>query len=381
MTAVGPLDGLRVVEIAGIGPAPFTGMMLADMGAEVIRVDRIEPRAQAVTHPANVLRRGRHSIAVDLKHSRGRAVVLDLAERSDAIFEPFRPGVAERLGIGPDTCLARNSRLVYGRMTGWGQDGPLAAAPGHDINYIALAGALEPLGRRGEPPLPPLNLLGDFAGGGMLLAFGLLCGLLQARASGEGQVVSAAMVDGAALLMSMFHAFRGLGAWSDERGTNELDSGSHYYQVYETADGVFVAVGAIEPLFYRALLAGLGLDEADFPQHDRAAWPAFTARFAAIFATRSRAEWMEAFEGTDACVTPVLTMAEARHHPHNVARGVFRTVDGVAQPAPAPRFSHTPGDIRWASPRLGAHTDEVLGEVLGYSAAQIRGLRADRVVG
>lgn len=377
----GPLAGLRIVEIAGIGPGPFAGMMLADLGAEVIRVDRITAPGAAVTSPANVLRRNRLAVAADLSSDAGRDLVLDLVEHSDALFEPFRPGVAERLGFGPEACLERNPRLVYGRVTGWGQDGPVAARAGHDINYIALAGALEPLGRRDGPPVPPLNVVGDFAGGGLLLAFGIVCAVLEAQRSGQGQVVDAAMVDGASLLMSMFHSLRALGVWHDVRGTNELDTGSHYYQVYETADGLFVAVGAIEPHFYAVLLAGLGLAPEEFPQGEPSRWPELAERFAEVFRTRTRDEWVAVFEGQDACLSPVLSLAEVPSHPHHVARDAFLNVGGVVQPAPAPRFSRTPGKVRWPSPPAGHDTERVLHGLLGYSPTRIGSLREQGVLG
>jgi alpha-methylacyl-CoA racemase len=360
---MGPLAGLKVIEIAGIGPGPFCGMMLADMGADVVRVDRAQnvQGGDPALPPGDLLNRGRRSIGVDLKNPEGVGVVLDLVAGADVLIEGFRPGVAERLGIGPAECHARNPRLVYGRMTGWGQSGPYGPMAGHDINYIALAGALEPIGRAGEPPLPPINLVGDFGGGGMLLAFGVLAGVFEAQRSGQGQVIDAAMVDGAAALMTMTHSFRAMGMWTDERGTNMLDTGAHFYEVYETSDGKYMSVGSIEPQFYDALLAGLGLDIKDLPwQHDRAQWPALKERFAAIFKTRTRDEWDATFAGTDACVAPVLTIPEAVAHPHNVERGTFTEVAGVTQPAPAPRFDRTAPEIALPPPHAGQHTDEIL---------------------
>jgi alpha-methylacyl-CoA racemase len=375
---MGPLAGITVIEIAGIGPGPYCGMLLADMGADVIRVDR----AQAVQGgdparpPADLLARGRRSVGVDLKNPEGVEVVLKLVERADALFEGFRPGVAERLGIGPDECLARNPRLVYGRMTGWGQDGPYAAAAGHDINYISLAGALEPIGRRGEAPVPPLNLVGDFGGGGMFLAFGIACGIVEAQRSGQGQVIDAAMVDGAASLMTMTHSFRAMGIWNDERGTNMLDTGAHYYDVYETADGKYVSIGSIEPQFYAELLRLTGLEGEELPwQQDRSHWPELKERFAAIFRTKSRDEWCELMEGTDVCFAPVLAIPEAVVHPHNVARGTFVEVAGITQPGPAPRFGRTPGEVRRPPPHAGQHTDEVLRDA-GFDADAVAKLRA-----
>jgi alpha-methylacyl-CoA racemase len=380
---MGPLAGVTVIEIAGIGPGPFCGMMLADMGAEVIRVDRADNvrGGDPDLPPADLLNRGRRSIGVDLKSPDGVEVVLELVEKADALIEGFRAGVAERLGIGPDECLARNPRLVYGRMTGWGQDGAYARAAGHDINYIALAGALEPIGRRGEAPVPPLNLVGDFGGGGMLLAFGVVCGVLEAQRSGQGQVIDAAMVDGAAALMTMTHAFRAMGIWNDERGTNILDTGAHFYDVYETADGKYVSIGSIEPQFYAELLRLTGLDGEDLPwQHDRAQWPALKERMAAVFRTKTRDEWCELMEGTDVCFAPVLSIPEAIEHPHNVHRGTFVEVAGIPQPGPAPRFSRTAPEITAPPPHAGQHTDDVLAAA-GFDADRIAKLRATGAVG
>jgi len=373
----GPLDGVKIIEFAGIGPGPFCAMMLADMGAEVIRVDRAQNvmGGDPDAPPADVLNRGRRSIGVDLKNPDGVETVLTLLESADALIEGFRPGVMERLGLGPDVVLARNPKLVYGRMTGWGQDGPYAPTAGHDINYIALAGALEPIGRRGQAPVPPLNLVGDFGGGGMLLAFGLVCGILSARTTGEGQVIDAAMVDGAAVLTTMFHAFRAMGMWNDERGTNMLDTGAHFYDVYETADGKYVSIGSIEPQFYAELLRLTGLEGEELPwQHDRNEWPALKERLAAIFKTKTRDEWCQIMEGTDVCFAPVLSLAEAPQHPHNVHRETFIEVAGVVQPAPAPRFSGTPTETPAPPAHAGQHTDEVLTE-WGFAPEQIAELR------
>jgi alpha-methylacyl-CoA racemase len=375
---VGPLDGLRVVEVAGIGPGPFCAMLLADLGAEVVRVDR--PAAAPTPWPA-LLARGRRSVAVDLRHPDGAGVVLDLAAGADALLEGFRPGVAERLGIGPDACLARNPRLVYGRVTGWGQDGPWRAAAGHDIDYIALAGALYPIGPAGGAPVPPLNLVGDFGGGGMLLALGMVAALLEAARSGRGQVVDAAMVDGAALLSTQLHELRALGLWRDQRGANLLDGGAPFYGVYETADGGHVAVGALEPAFFAELLARLGLDAAGLPAaDDRDGWPLLRERLAGVFRTRSRDEWSELLGGSDACVAPVLAPAEAPAHPHNRARGTFVDVGGVTQPGPAPRFSRTPCAPPGPPPAPGEHTDEVLRD-WGLDPARVARLRAAGAVG
>ncbi len=349
--------------MAGIGPGPFCAMMLADLGADVVRVDRASGAltGDPSTPPADLLARGRRSVAVDLKHPDGVATVLDLVERADALLEGFRPGVMERLGLGPEVCLDRNPRLVYGRMTGWGQDGPYSSTAGHDINYIALAGALDPIGRRGGPPVPPLNLVGDFGGGGMLLALGICAALVETARSGKGQVIDAAMVDGSAVLTTMFHSFRAMGIWDDERGTNLLDSGAHFYDAYETADGRYVSVGSIEPQFYAELLRLTGLEGEDLPwQHDKAHWPELKERLAAIFASKTRDEWCELMEGTDVCFAPVLSLAEAPDHPHNVARGTFCEVAGITQPAPAPRFSRTPPEISGPPPHAGQHTEEVL---------------------
>jgi alpha-methylacyl-CoA racemase len=375
----GPLTGLRVVEIAGIGPGPFAGMMLADAGADVIRVDRADAGPSvAGTGPLDVVGRGRRSVAVDLKRPEGVEVVLRLAERSDVLFEGFRPGVAERLGIGPEPCLARNPALVYGRMTGWGQDGPLAQAAGHDIAYIALAGALHLVGRPEEPPPPPVNVVGDYGGGGMLLAFGIVCAVLEARRTGRGQVVDAAIVDGTALLTSLFHGLRAGGRWTDARGAHLLDGGAPFYASYECADGRYVAVGALEPKFSAELLDRLGVpahDDLRRRLYDPAAWPELRERLAVLFRTRTRDEWCALLEGTDACFAPVLTLGEAPAHAHNVARGTFAEVAGVVQPAPAPRFSATPSAVDGPAPELGADTDSVLREC-GYGDEDVAELRA-----
>lgn len=361
----GPLEGYRVIEIAGIGPGPFAAMVLADLGAEVIRVER----AQAVRGPApdtphfDVLLRGRRNVAIDLKHPDGVATLLSLVERADALIEGFRPGVMERLGVGPDVCLARNERLVFGRMTGWGQEGPYAQAAGHDINYIALAGALAHFGRAGEPPTPPLNMVGDFGGGGMFLALGVVCGLLEAARSGRGQVVDTAMVDGSAVLMSMFWAFKEIGVFDENaRGTNLLDTGAHFYDVFRCGDGEYVSIGSIEPQFYAELmrLTGLEGDPGFTAQNDQSQWPELKELLAAVFATRTRDEWCELMEGTDVCFAPVLTMSEAARHPHNQARQTFIEIAGVTQPAPAPRFSRTIPAIPTPPAHPGQHTREVL---------------------
>lgn len=373
----GPLAGCRVVELAGIGPGPFAGMMLSDMGAEVVRVDRAEAVREGAPPPVHdVLGRGRRSVAVDLKTPEGREVVLRLAERADALIEGFRPGVTERLGVGPDDCLSRNPRLVYGRMTGWGQTGPYAKAAGHDINYIALSGTLEMIGRKDQAPVPPLNLVGDFGGGGMLLAFGVVCAMLESARSGKGQVVDAAMVDGAALLAAMMHGMRASGMWRPERGTNLLDTGAWFYDAYETADGKYISIGSIEPQFLAELVRITGLDaEGPLPpQMDRDAWPAMKRRVGDLIKTRTRDEWCELLEATDACFAPVLSPEEAAAHPHNVERGTFTERDGVVQPAPAPRFSRTPAEIAGSPARPGEHTDSVLAE-WGFAASEVAKLR------
>ncbi len=374
---MGPLTGFRIVELAGIGPGPFCGMMLSDMGAEVIRIDR--PGSVAGGTP-DVLARNRRSIAVDLKKPEGVETVLRLAETADAIFEGFRPGVTERLGLGPDDCMARNPKLVYGRMTGWGQEGPMAEAAGHDINYIGLAGALHAIGRPDEKPVPPLNLVGDFGGGGMLLAFGLVCAMLEAQKSGKGQVVDAAMVDGAASLMAMFFTMSAAGAFTDKRGTNLLDGGAHFYDTYQTGDGKYICIGSIEPQFYALLLEKAGLDKRRFAaQMDAGQWPALKAELAEVFKTRSRDEWCSIMEGTDVCFAPVLSIFEAPDHPHNIARGTFVEVDGIVQPAPSPRFSRTEPQISHSQPAPGADSESVL-ESAGFTAEEIAGLKQQGVI-
>jgi alpha-methylacyl-CoA racemase len=367
----GPLEGVRVVEIAGIGPGPFCGMLLADMGAETVRVDR--PPVPGAW--PDLMARGKRSLVVDLKHQRGPEVVLRLVESADALLEGFRPGVAERLGVGPDACLARNPRLVYGRMTGWGQDGPLRLNAGHDIDYIAVAGALHPIGAADGPPVPPLNLLGDFGGGGLLLAFGIACALVEARRSGQGQVVDAAIVDGASLLTTSFHELAALGLWEERRASNLLDGGAPFYGVYQTADGEHMAVGALEPKFYGELLDRLGLAGDDLPAPtDRERWHELRERLEAVFRTRTRAEWVDRFEGSDACVAPVLRPSEAAAHPHNRARASFVPVGESQQPAPAPRFSRTPSASPTRPPAIGEHTDEVL-SASGFTLDEIAALR------
>jgi alpha-methylacyl-CoA racemase len=381
---MGPLSGIRIVEVAGIGPGPFCAMMLADMGADIIRVDRANQVRgfDPALPPGDSLNRGRRSIGVDLKSPEGVAVLLDLVGEADALIEGFRPGVAERLGFGPEVCLERNPRLVFGRMTGWGQEGPYAHTAGHDINYIALSGVLANFARAGEQPTPPLNLVGDFGGGGMLLAFGIACGLLSAKATGVGQVVDAAMIDGASALMSMIWAFKGMGIWdSNNPGTNLLDTGTHFYDTYECADGKWVSIGAIEPQFYDELLRLMGLEGEELAfQMDRNEWGSMKARFAEVFRSKTRDEWCEIMEGTDACFAPVLSMDEAIEHPHNVARGGFVERFGVMQPAPAPRFSATPAELDLPPAHAGQHTEEVLADWLGLDEAKISELKSSGTV-
>jgi len=379
--ASGPLVGLKVVELAGIGPAPFCAMLLADMGADVIRVDRTTAvPAEFPDHPSSdPLNRGRRSLAVNLKDPAGTEVVLRLVETADMLLEGFRPGVAERLGVGPKVCLERNPKLVYGRMTGWGQTGSYATAAGHDINYVALSGVLSTVGARGGPPVPAVNYLGDFGGGGMLLAFGLVCAALSARQTGHGQVVDAAMVDGSALLATMTYAMHSLGVWG-ERGENLLDGGAYYYGVYECADGEYVSIGSLEPQFYQELLRLTGADESKLPlQGDREAWPAGRQYLEAIFKTKTRVEWCEIMEGSDVCFAPVLNLDEAPRHPHNVAREGFMKLDEMTLPAPAPRFSLTPGKVQRPSPHPGQHTQEVLLD-WGFAETDLAELRSSGTV-
>ena len=370
---MGPLNGFRIIELAGIGPGPYCGMLLADLGAEVVAVER--PSTAGGANPARISGRGKRSIALDLKSPTGVDALLRLVERADALFEGFRPGVAERLGVGPDECLERNPRLVYGRMTGWGQSGPLAKAAGHDINYIALTGVLHAIGLK-KKPLPPLNLVGDFGGGGVFLALGIVCALLETQKSGQGQVVDAAMTDGSASLLSFLYGLAAQGLWRNEREANFLDGGAHFYNVYETKDGKFIALGSIEAPFYRLLIDKAGLDQETFaPQHDAGRWPALRQELERVFKTKTRDEWCALMEGTDVCFAPVLSFTEAPHHPHNRARQTFIDVDGVTQPAPAPRFSRTPGAVRYGPQPVGADTREVLME-WGLSPEEIAALKS-----
>jgi alpha-methylacyl-CoA racemase len=373
----GPLAGVKVLELSGIGPGPFCAMLLADMGADVLRIDRLEPADLGLPlEPRfDILSRGRRSLGLDLKRAPAVGIVLSLAEKADVLVEGFRPGVAERLGIGPDVCLARNPRLVYARVTGWGQHGPLAHAPGHDINYIALCGALAAIGRAGEAPVPPLNLVGDYGGGAMYVAFGIACALVERHSSGRGQVIDAAMSDGAASLMSIFYARMAAGAWRDERGVNMIDGGAPWFDVYETADGKHVAVGALEQRFYDELIKRLGLDGADLPdRNDRSRWPQLRARLRETFLQKTRDEWCELLEQHDACFAPVLSLTEAPLHRHNRARKTFVEAEGVTQPAPAPRFSRTPGAIVRGAPQLGEGAAALLSD-WGFDSSAIARFR------
>jgi alpha-methylacyl-CoA racemase len=370
---MGPLQGLTIIEISGIGPGPFAAMLLADMGADVIRVERPGGSMFTAAHNPKLdfLTRNKRCISVDLKQREGVDTVLTLLEKADAVLEGNRPGVMERLGLSPDICLARNPALVYGRMTGWGQEGPMAKEAGHDINYIALSGALHGIGRAGEKPAIPLNLVGDFGGGGLMLAYGMVCALLEARVSGKGQVVDAAMIDGAATLMASTFAANQVGFWSDERGTNLLDSGSHFYEVYETSDGKYISLGSIEPQFYAALLNRLGDDAKHFEnQFDMENWPQMKIKMAEIIKRKTRDDWDAVFAGADVCYAPVLSMQEVRHHPHHQSRGTFIDDGDVWQPAPAPRFSRTNGELRCAAASIGEHTNAVLRE-FGFSDEEI----------
>ena len=374
---MGPLSGYRVIELAGIGPGPMCAMLLSDMGADVVRIDRTADAGLgiAMEQKWNLLNRGRKSIALDLKKPEAIEALLKMVEKADALIEGFRPGVTERLGLGPDVCLKRNPRLVYGRMTGWGQEGPMAHAAGHDINYIALSGALHSIGRRGEAPVPPLNLVGDFGGGALYLALGVVAGILETQKSGKGQVVDAAMVDGAASLMTAIYGIHGSGRWTDNRGDNVLDTGAHYYDVYETKDGKYVSIGSIETKFYDELLELSGLKREELArQNDRDSWPAMKQKVAAIFKTKTRDEWCKIMEGSDVCFAPVLSMTEAPKHPHNRHRGTFIDDDGVVQPGPAPRFSRTASKIQRPPARPGEHSEEALRE-WGFSASDIDRLR------
>ena len=375
---MGPLSGIKVVEFEAIGPGPFAGMLLADMGADVLIIDR--PAAGDLglkrARKIELMNRGKRSVRLDMKSASGVEAALELIARADALIEGMRPGVMERLGIGPDAALARNPKLVYGRMTGWGQDGPLAPRAGHDINYIALAGVLNAFGRKGSAPVPPLNLVGDFGGGGMLLGFGIACALVEARSSGRGQVVDAAMVEGASMLATMFSGMMADRTWSEERGANVLDTGAPWYDAYETKDGLYVSIGSIEARFYAELLEKLGVAGEALPaQHDRAGWPVLRTRFAGIFRSKTREEWTRIFEGSDACFAPVLSFTEARRDPHNAARGSFVTVAGIEQPGPAPKFSRTRPEVQRAPPERGEGGRQALAD-WGFSVGDVARLQS-----
>jgi alpha-methylacyl-CoA racemase len=377
---MGPLEDVKIIEMGGIGPGPFCAMMLADMGAEIIRVERNKKPLFMLEPKYQVLHRSRRSISIDLKKQEGIKALLKLVEQADCLIEGFRPGVMEKLGLGPDVCLKYNPALVYGRMTGWGQEGPLARSAGHDINYISLSGTLHSIGRKNQNPVPPLNLVGDFGGGGMLLAFGIVCALFKTRKSGQGQVVDAAMVDGSAALMAGIYGMRAAGMWGDEHGTNLLDGGSHFYDTYKTSDGKWISVGSIEPQFYALLLKHTGIDDPDFQnQMDPTIWPQLKNKIAAIFKTKTRDEWCEIMEGTDVCFAPVLSMEEAMKHPHNVERKTFVEIAGVKQPAPAPRFSRTHPEIQGPPPKPGEHTESILSD-WGFSSGEIKSLKDSHAI-
>jgi alpha-methylacyl-CoA racemase len=372
---MGPLQGIRIVEFAGIGPGPFAAMLLSDMGAQIVRIDRKGGRSPGKTE---ITMRGRKAVALDMKKPEAVEAALKLIARADALIEGFRPGVMERLGVGPDVCLARNPKLVYGRMTGWGQTGPLAMAAGHDMNYIAITGALHAIGPKDGKPVPPLNLVGDFGGGALYLAFGLACGLLEAKRSGKGQVIDAAMTDGAASLMTMFYAMTASGFWQDERSSNMLDGGAHFYDTYETKDGKYVSIGSIEPQFYKELMEKTGISDPAFAaQMDRSAWPSLKAKLAAVIKNKTRDEWDAIMQGSDVCYAPILSLAEAPKHPHNAARKTFVEIDGVVQPAPAPRFSRTVPGVQ--GPPEAADSEAAL-TAWGFSVEEIGALAASGAI-
>jgi alpha-methylacyl-CoA racemase len=376
---MGPLQGVKIIEVGGIGPGPFCGMMLSDMGADIVRVER--KGALALSEPKyDVLTRNRRSVVIDLRKPEGVDALLKIVEKVDALQEGFRPGVMEKLGLGPDVCLQRNPRLVYGRMTGWGQEGPMSHAAGHDINYIALSGALHTFGRKGQNPVPPLNLVGDFGGGGMFLAFGMVCALFEAQKSGAGQVVDAAMVDGSAALMAMIFGLKASGLWADKRGVNLLDTGAHFYDTYETADGKYVALGSIEPQFYELLLKLAGIEDPEFRnQLDSSKWAALKEKISQVFKKKTRDEWCAIMEGTDVCFAPVLSMTEAPEHPHIKQRQTYTQIDGVLQPSPAPRFSRTVPVIKNPPPDPGQDTEAVLID-FGFTEDEINILRTAKAI-
>jgi alpha-methylacyl-CoA racemase len=378
----GPLKGITVVEFAGIGPAPFCAMMLSDMGANVIRIDK-----PGNTDIAGILKdtkyditgRGRRSLALDLKNPESPAIALKLIEKADVLIEGYRPGVMERIGLGPDVCLKRNKKLVYGRMTGWGQSGPLADKAGHDINYIALSGALHAMGEPDKPPIPPLNLVGDYGGGGVILAFGLVCALLEAKNSGKGQVIDAAMTDGSALLMSFMYGLKSAGIWDNDRGANILDGSAPFYRCYECADGKYMAVGALEPQFYQSFINKMGVNANLSEQHNKNGWPDLKKDLKKAFKTKTRDEWCDVFKEEDACVSPVLDLDEAPNHNHNTARATFKAVSGIEQPTPAPHFSRTKEKIQRPPASAGQHSIEILKES-GFSASKCKKLIKKGVV-
>jgi len=375
---MGPLQGLKVLEMAGIGPGPFCAMMLADMGAEVVRIDRLNQKGTG--DRANVLNRGRRSIALDLKNPAAIETVLRMIEEADALIEGFRPGVMERLGLGPDVCLKRNPKLIFGRMTGWGQSGPLAQAAGHDINYISIAGALGAMGYSDRAPAPPLNLVGDFGGGAMYLLTGILAALHERTNSGQGQVIDAAMTDGTASLLSPFFGLMEMNMWTTDRHTNKLDGGAHYYGSYECSDGKYISIGSIEPQFYALLLEKCEIEDEEFlAQQDQHAWPQLREKLAKLFLTKTRSEWCDLMEGTDVCFAPVLDLGEAPSHPHNVARDTYVKFDGVTQPAPAPRFSRTQSEIKSSAAMVGEHSEQILAD-WGYSENEIEQLRTAKAI-
>ncbi|MBW2677315.1 MAG: CoA transferase [Deltaproteobacteria bacterium] len=376
---MGPLEGVKIIEVGGIGPGPFCGMMLSDMGADIVRIER--KGGLSLSEPKyDILTRNRRSVFIDLRKPQGVATALKIIEQVDALQEGFRPGVMEKLGLGPDVCLKRNPKLVYGRMTGWGQEGPLAKAAGHDINYISMSGALHAIGRKGEKPVPPLNLVGDFGGGGMMLAFGMVCALFESQKTGQGQVVDAAMVDGSAALMSIIYGLKAAGLWMDRCGINLLDSGAHFYDTYETADGKYISIGSIEPQFYALLLELAEIEDPEFEnQLDFTRWPDLKIKLEALFKTKTRDAWCAIMEGTDICFAPVLSLDEAPEHPHNQARKTFVEMEGVLQPAPAPRFSRTPPEIKTAPPVPGQDTQRVL-EDFGLTLDEIEDLKKSEVI-
>jgi len=377
---MGPLKGLKIVEFGGIGPGPFCAQMLADMGAEIIRIERKGAPGAATAAKYNIWHRSRRSIDLDLKKPEGIAAALQLVETADALIEGFRPGVMERLGLGPDVCLERNPGLIYGRMTGWGQEGPLKQAAGHDINYLAISGGLHAIGRAGQPPVPPLNIIGDLGGGGLMLAYGIMCAVFERQNSGKGQVVDAAMVDGCAMLMGAFYGWLSAGTWKDERGANLLDTGTHFYDTYETADGKYISLGSIEPQFYKLLMSLAEIDDPEFKeQMNPKLWPKLKEKIAAVFKTKTRDQWCEIMEGTDVCFAPVLSLSEASKHPHNVERNTFVEIEGVVQPAPAPRFSRTKAEIQGPPPVPGEHTEVALQD-WGFSPEAVENLRKAGVI-